>query len=76
MGISVRWGDIYRSTIAFQWIDITGMPSGDYIIKIIADPPWKTGGRFLESNESNNRGWAKIRITKTGVSVLSRSARP
>lgn len=76
MGISVRWGDIYRSTLAFQWIDITGMPSGDYIIRIIADPPWKTGGRFLESNESNNRGWAKIRITKTGVTVLSRSARP
>lgn len=76
MGISVRWGDIYRSTLAFQWIDITGMPSGDYLIKIIADPPWKTGGRFLESNESNNRGWAKIRITKTGVTVLSKSARP
>jgi hypothetical protein len=76
MGISVRWGDIYASTLAYQWIDITGMPSGDYLIKIIADPPWKTGGRFLESNESNNRGWAKIRITKSGVTVLSRSARP
>jgi hypothetical protein len=76
MGVSVRWGDIYRSTIAHQWIDITGMPSGDYLIKIVADPPWETGGRFLESNESNNRGWAKIRITKTGVSVLSRSLRP
>ncbi|HUG30198.1 MAG TPA: lysyl oxidase family protein, partial [Candidatus Limnocylindria bacterium] len=76
MGISVRWGDIYRSTLAFQWIDITGMPSGDYLIKIIADPPWRTGGRFLESNESNNRGWARIRITKTGVTVISKSARP
>lgn len=76
MGIAINWGDIYRSTIAFQWIDITGMPSGDYIIKIIADPAWQTGGRFLESDETNNRGWAKIRLTKTGVSVLSKSARP
>ena len=76
MGISTRWGDVYRSTIAFQWIDITGMPSGDYLIKIIADPPWKTGGRFRESNESNNRGWAKIHLTKTGVTVLSKSAKP
>ena len=76
MGIAINWGDIYRSTLAFQWIDITGMPSGDYLIKIIADPSWQTGGRFLESDETNNRGWARIRITSTGVTVLARSARP
>lgn len=76
MGISVGWGDIYRSTIAYQWIDITGMPTGYYIIKIIADPPYETGGRFLERYESNNRGWAKIRLTSTGVTVISKSARP
>jgi hypothetical protein len=76
MGTSVRWGDIYRSTIAFQWIDITGLPSGDYFIKIIADPPWETGGRFTESNESNNRGWTRIHLTRTTVSVVSRSAKP
>src|SRR6185312_15819607 len=52
----------YGSTIAFQWIDITGLASGDYLIKIVADPPWETGGRFLESNESNNRSWAKIHL--------------
>lgn len=76
MGVSVRWGDIYKSTIAFQWIDITGLGNGDYLIKIVVDPPWETGGRFVESNESNNRGWAKIRLTKTTVTVLSKSARP
>jgi hypothetical protein len=76
MGVSTRWGDIYKSTIAFQWIEITGLAKGDYLIKIIADPPWETGGRFVESNESNNRGWAKIRLTKYTVTVLSRSARP
>ncbi len=76
MGIAIDWGDIYKSTLAFQWIDITGMPSGDYLIKIIADPNWRTGGRFLENNETNNRGWAKIRLTSSTVTVLSRSARP
>ncbi|MEO8273151.1 MAG: lysyl oxidase family protein [Chloroflexota bacterium] len=76
MGVSVRWGDVYRSSIAYQWIDITGLASGDYFIKIIADPPWETGGRFLESNESNNRGWTRIRLTKTSVSVVSKSTRP
>jgi hypothetical protein len=76
MGLSVRWGDVYRSTIAFQWIDITGLASGDYLIKIVADPPYGTGGRFLESNESNNRSWTRIHLTKTSVTVVSRSAKP
>jgi hypothetical protein len=76
MGVSVRWADIYRSTIAHQWIDITGLPNGEYKIKVIADPPWESGGQFLESNEANNRGWTKIRITGTSVTVLSKSARP
>lgn len=76
MGMQVKWGDIYRSNVAFQWIDITGLPSGDYFIKIIADPTWETGGRFLESNESNNRGWTRIHLTKTSVSVVSKSIRP
>lgn len=87
MGVSVGWGDVYKSTIALQWIDITGLPNGDYRIRIIADPlprtdrhrrarGWETGGRFLESNESNNRGWATIRLTRTTVTVLTKSARP
>lgn len=76
MGHSRKWGDIYRSTIAFQWIDITGLPSGDYLLRVIVDPPYGKPGQFRESNEYNNRAWAKIRITRTTVTVLSRSARP
>lgn len=76
MGISVQWGDVYRSTIAFQWIDITGLPNGDYLIEIIADPPMDTGGRFLEMDESNNRGWATIRLRQSTVKVLSSSPPP
>jgi hypothetical protein len=76
MGVSVRWGDVYRSTISFQWIDITGLASGDYLIKVVADPPYGTGGRFLESNELNNRSWTRIHLTKTSVTVVSKSARP
>lgn len=76
MGISVRWADVYRSTIAHQWIDITGLPNGEYRIKVNADPPDAGGGLFRESNELNNRGWTNIRITGSTVTILSRSARP
>ncbi len=62
--------------MSVKWIDITGLPSGDYFIKIIADPPWETGGRFLESNETNNRGWTRIHLAKTSVSVVSKSSKP
>ena len=76
MGVSVRWGDIYKYSIAHQWIDLTGVPNGDYKVKVVADPPFYPGGRFLEANEANNRGWTKIRISGTSVSILSRTARP
>ena len=76
MGVSIKWGDVYRSTIALQWIDITGLPSGDYRILLIADPPLETTGRFLESEESNNRGWATIRLTRKSVTVLTTSPKP
>jgi len=76
MGTSRRWGDLYKWNIAFQWIDITGLASGDYRIRVIADPPYDTGGRFRESNELNNYATTRIRLTKTTVTILSRSARP
>ena len=77
MGISRRWGDIYRSTIAFQWIDITGLPSGDYRIKVIADPPRKTGGRFLEvERDEQPRLGEDPHHGKSSVTVLCRSAKP
>jgi hypothetical protein len=76
MGVSVKWGDTYPSTIAMQWIDITGLPNGKYRLRVIADPPAGTGGEFLESNEANNAGWTKIRIQGNGVTVLKRSPNP
>lgn len=76
MGVSVKWGDTYPSTIAFQWIDITGLPNGKYRLKMIADPPASTGGEFLESDETNNAGWTKIRIQGNSVTVLKKSPNP
>lgn len=76
MGVSVRWGDTYPSTIAFQWIDITGLPNGKYRLRVIADPAATPGGVFLESNETNNAGWTKIRIQGNSVTVLRQSSNP
>ena len=66
-GISVGWGDTYRAGIAFQYIDITGVATGRYVITVTADP----NGYLRESNITNNTATATIRITTSRVNVLS-----
>ena len=72
MGLSAGWGDEYPSTIAFQYIDITGLPNGDYTLTLVADPDLD----FIEADDENNTSWARIRIGRGGVKVLSQSPAP
>ena len=76
MGTSRGWGDIYRWSIAFQWIDITDLPDGTYKVRVVIDPPLATGGFFRESDDSNNRSWTKIRIGPSSVTVLKQRRNP
>jgi putative cell wall-binding protein len=65
MGLSVGWGDDYPANFAFQWIDITTLPPGDYTVQARADEQnW-----YLESNETNNCAYARVRITATNGPV-------
>lgn len=70
MGISVGWGDRYQAGLAYQWIDVTGVPAGVYHVRTSADPL----GHYLETREGNNCSWARIRIPASGtkVTVLDR----
>jgi Lysyl oxidase len=76
MGISRGWGDIYRYDFAYQWVDITGLPRGDYKLKVVIDPPFGSGGRFHEADEANNRAWVKLRIRRSTVTLLASSGPP
>jgi Lysyl oxidase len=76
MGISKNWGDTYPWTFKYQWVDITDLPNGKYRLRVIADPAEVPGGLFVESDETNNVGWARIRIQGQQVTVLNKSARP
>jgi putative cell wall-binding protein len=65
MGLSVGWGDDYPANFAYQWIDITTLPAGDYTVLARADEQnW-----YLESNESNNCAYARVRITSSNGPV-------
>jgi len=65
MGLSVGWGDDYPANFAYQWIDISTLPPGDYTVQARADEAnW-----YLESNETNNCAWARVRIGATNGTV-------
>jgi hypothetical protein len=64
-GISVGWSDVYPWDFAWQWIDVTGLPAGEYLLKVTADPRQQ----FEELVEENNCNWTRIRIPKTGSFV-------
>ncbi|HYX44892.1 MAG TPA: lysyl oxidase family protein [Acidimicrobiales bacterium] len=67
VGLSVGWGDVYPWHMAFQWIDLTGLPSGDYIVRAQADPH----AYFTEATTANNATWTRIRVSATDqVTVL------
>ena len=64
-GISVGWSDRYPWNFAWQLIDVTGKPAGEYLLKVSADPV----NNFEESNKKNNCNWTRIRIPKSGSTV-------
>ncbi|MBI4346385.1 MAG: T9SS type A sorting domain-containing protein [Elusimicrobia bacterium] len=57
-GISVGWADIYDWNLDEQWVDITGLPDGDYWLDNTLDP----GRRLRESSHGNNTTLLKFRL--------------
>jgi hypothetical protein len=49
-GISRGWADIYDNTVACNWLDVTGVPSGMYTVRITVNPLHT----LAESDETNN----------------------
>lgn len=70
-GISVGWADRYPWNFAYQWIDITNMPSGSYVLRAAVD----LFSLFLESSESNNCSYVRISISGNSVRVLGGGSR-
>jgi hypothetical protein len=49
-GISVGWADVYDQFLPNQWIDVTGVKAGKYLLEVSADPDH----HLVESNIANN----------------------
>ena len=62
-GISVGWQDVYSRTLTCQWLDITGVPAGSYILEVIVNPRGVRGepDGLTESDYTNNT--ARVNVT-------------
>lgn len=49
-GIQAGFGDIYSSDLPCQYVDVTGLPAGDYILEIEVDPLHKVAEASKENN--------------------------
>ncbi|MEZ6095796.1 MAG: lysyl oxidase family protein [Pirellulaceae bacterium] len=49
-GVTAGWSDVYNRSLPDQWINITGVPDGDYFLEVIVDPY----DQLLEADETNN----------------------
>jgi hypothetical protein len=65
-GLSVGWGDTYTSTLPGQSFEITGLPDGDYTLRIDIDPK----GRIIETDETDNSSSVQLRLSGGSVTVL------
>jgi hypothetical protein len=49
-GIQAGWADLYTANLSCQWVDITGLPPGNYALEVEVNP----AGRLSETPRSNN----------------------
>ncbi len=65
-GMSVGWGDQYGYQLIGQEIDITGLPNGDYNLKIEVDPKH----HLEELDTTDNISNVLLRISGSSVTIL------
>lgn len=65
-GISIGWGDSYPWHFAYQWVDITGVPAGTYILRSMVDPL----NLFAETDDANNCVWVRLSIPSSGSPTI------
>jgi hypothetical protein len=61
-GMSVGWTDEYNWFLPGQYVEVTGVPNGDYILDTTVDPT----GRLVETDKTNNCGSVRVRLSGMG----------
>jgi Lysyl oxidase len=67
-GISVGYGDDYAPYLEGQYVDVTGLPAGRYVLVHLANP----GRALREASYGNNAASVALRLTASSVEILAR----
>ena len=62
-GITQGWADTYDWYLPDQYIEVTGVPDGYYLLETTVDPD----NSLLEADETNNCGSVLIRLSQMGT---------
>jgi hypothetical protein len=62
-GISVGWADVYNWFLADQFIEVSGLAPGHYVLETITDP----GNTIREITTADNLAASLIRLTEDGA---------
>jgi Lysyl oxidase len=65
-GVSAGWADVYGSALECQWIDITGLANGEYLLEARTN----VNGIFTEDSYGDNVTWAGLRIQGNTVTEI------
>lgn len=57
-GIAKGWADEYHWALDGQWVDVTGLPSGEYVLEAEVNAEHV----YEESSYENNRAWETVHI--------------
>ncbi len=64
-GISVGCADNYKNDIDCQWIDITDVRSGEYVLRVNVNPT----RNVPESDYANNAAFCSVKFNATSVTA-------
>lgn len=59
-GLTAGWQDVYDKSLDCQFVDITGVPPGNYLLEVTVNPV----RRFAERNYDNNRAVAIVTVPR------------
>lgn len=71
-GVSAGWADLYSAGLDCQWIDITGVPDGDYVLEARTN----RSGIVKEDWYGDNFTWAGVRIKGNTVQQIDAPCYP
>ncbi len=71
-GISADCSDLYHASLGCQYLDVTGVPAGSYVLRVTLDPL----GVIAEESDANNAVQMNATISRPGEPTPSRTRTP